>query len=407
MALGTISSLLQITLVLLQTVSSHPELPPQTRDTAIVLAQTSISYARTELSGHAVESPEVSTSGVPIDVFVIAGSDNAVGFGNAAQSPKPAGDSAYQYINGSIIAAVDPVGTASSGSAWPAFATTYTQKNGTKILFVPSAMPNSSAVSNSKSVDLAWTSNGKLIRDAFNITNNALTALKAKGYTPKLSGILWSEGEYEGAAINSGTTDAAIYSEALRNTIQGFRDLFGSDLPFYILATGNAIGSDDLGYGQVRAVQNAIEDPANRIYVVSREPVPFPTTGLQKEGIHYTQAGYIDVGVAAADNVSRVQAGLETHTQKKDGLFAIHTTGERTLTFLGFLNESNSCNASEYTFWYGDGSYDALRVPQNTCGPYTFAVTHTFAPGTYSQRLDFGTASSTQYVIQGNVYRIE
>lgn len=405
MGLDSIVSLLQTTLLLLQVVAAHPELPQSSRDNAVILAQQTLSQIRIELSSS--KGTYINrTDGLPIDVFVIAGADNAVGFGNASQSPAVTNDAVLQFSDGKITPANDPVGNASTGSSWPAFGITYNQKTGHRILLVPSAVANSHVSDQNNSSALRW-SDGGLIMNAFVNTNSAIDALKKSGYNPTLAGIIWAEGEYEGSAINSSALSAEKYKDDLSHTIQSFRETFNSAIPFYILATGNEIGADDAGFAAVRIVQNSLEDPSNNVHIISREPVPFPATGLQTSGIHYTQSGYTHIGVAAADNVARILKGEMTHTQKKEGLYSINPAGERALTFLGFLNESNSCDTSTYTFWYGDGSYADLEVPKGACGPHVFAVTHTFEqPGTYSQRLDSGSASTTGRVIQSNVYTI-
>ena len=75
-----------------------------------------------------------------IDVFAIAGQSNAVGEGNESSGPAVAAGTAYQFFKGTISSADDPVGGASTGSAWPQFAISYNAATKRRIGLVPTAV---------------------------------------------------------------------------------------------------------------------------------------------------------------------------------------------------------------------------------------------------------------------------
>lgn len=408
MDLSYVVTMLQATLLILSTISGHPELPQASRETAIHVAQQAISEATTALS-HA-GSPAAAQA-KPIDVFLIAGGSNAVGFGATDKSPKVSAESVLQFSNGSIFAGNDPVGNASTGSTWPQFGTTYTNKTDRRIAFVPAASTNSSLITK---LGGTWDpASGSAFSESIQNTRAAIQALEVAGYSPDLKGILWSQGEIDALAININSVSASEYHAALQTLVAGFRKSFNKAVPFYIAQIGDQVGADDRGFGEIRRAQNLLAESTPGVHIVVRDAGTFPLLGMMNGTTNtYTQAGYNDIGSVAAGNVANALSGKPLSTSKPSGLLSIVPQG-RSVTFIGYVNSTNSCEAASYSLSYGDGGADDISQPINVCGPYIFATTHTYsAPGTYDLKLEAGSVASNQsdsshQPIQSTTYTVE
>jgi len=272
----------------------------------IRLQEDSVTINGIEFSGTAQELKEtflaevlIVDSYIEIDVFLIAGQSNAQGQGDSSLSPVPQTGTVYQYYNGEISAAADPVGNASTGSAWPSFGIKWNNLTKRKICFVPAAVPSSSQVAAADPGGGTWDTTGTLFDTSVTLLNDAIAALGVAGYTPILRGILWCQGEADAGAITAATITKAQYKTALTTMIANYRTEFGSRLPFFIFRTG---GADTVGRTDVMAAQGEVATSDYFTNLVFINAVNFPTRGLQN-GAHYTQAGYNEMGDFGAVNV--------------------------------------------------------------------------------------------------------
>lgn len=260
----------------------------------------------------------MESSLISVDVFLIAGQSNAVGEGDKNVSPAVNSETILQVYNKTISPAADPVGNALTGSAWPAFGNEYNRICGRRIAFVPAAVGGSGLSPYADVGTGHWAARTfmgqiDLLGMAVDQTRDALALLSASGYTPTLKGILWSQGENEAVRISSGIDLAqADYEAMLSNVIARFRGNLGSDLPFYIFQTGtdtrtDAQGKimfpDDPGYARIRAAQEHIAQNLPHTKIVFSGAVGFAKRGMLKDGIHYTQDGYNEMGLIGARGV--------------------------------------------------------------------------------------------------------
>lgn len=254
------------------------------------------------ISYHGGQWRDDGASGLPLDVFLIAGQSNARGRGDKAQSPVPSGGTALQFYNGTISAAVDPVGDADTGSAWPSFAVTYFNATRRAVAFVPASAGGTAQSAAADTGAGNWDASGALYANSVTALQTALAAFTAAGYAPQLAGILWCQGEGDAIAINTGTIVAATYQAALAAMIARYRSSFGVALPFYIFKTGTDTTVSDTGYAAVRAAQEAVAaaDPFTRI--VFGNAAGFAARGMSN-GVHYTQAGYNEMGRVGAASI--------------------------------------------------------------------------------------------------------
>ncbi len=254
----------------------------------------------------------------PIDVFLIAGQSNAVGEGDKAKSPKVTPDKVLQVYNGAISPANDPVGNAMTGSAWPAFGNEYLAISGRSIAFIPTAVGGTGM---SPYADIGtghWSgyttpSSHDLLGIAIEQTMIAMTLLSNQGYAPSLKGILWSQGENEANNICFGTPLMQSDVEVLlTNVIKRFRKYLGEDCGFYIFKTGNDTRVDmngkpfipnDSGYVIVQGAQEAVARNVPNCKIIFAGAADFGPKGMMKDGIHYNQQGYNEMGRIGAQTL--------------------------------------------------------------------------------------------------------
>lgn len=237
-----------------------------------------------------------------IDVFLVGGQSNAQGQGDSSLSQTIEPGVAYQYYN-SIFEEVlgDPIGNATTGSAWPSFAIKYNSITGRKVCFVPTGVPSSSQVAAADPGGGTWDTTGTLYGIAVAKLQEALVAISNAGYTSFLKGILWCQGEADAGAITATTINKAQYKTALTTMIANFRTEFGSALPFLIFRTG---GADTVGRTDVMAAQGEVATADYFTNLVFINAVDFPSRGLNN-GAHYLQAGYDEMGDVGAINTSQ------------------------------------------------------------------------------------------------------
>src|SRR5690606_8594754 len=128
-----------------------------------------------------------------VRLFVVAGQSNALGRGDSASSPSVATGDGY-YWNGTAFSRLaDPVGGATTGSAWPAFANQWRSNGGVIPVFRGFAGGDTSVLTNEAP---NWNVTGSLyegLRDGINATVAAFetqTKFTVDGVT-----LLWCEGE--------------------------------------------------------------------------------------------------------------------------------------------------------------------------------------------------------------------
>jgi lysophospholipase L1-like esterase len=273
-----------------------------------------------------------------IDVFLIAGQSNAEGYDNTTSGPTITPGTAYQYYsairtvpqdtytniitNGVISPANDPVGNASTGSAWPQFAITYYAKTGHKVAFVPAAVGATSLIATDSNIWGNWSPTGQLFGNSVTDLNKAMAAFQAAGYNPHFVGVLWDQGESDTYAGNG-----AAYQSALQTLIANYRAQFGANMPFYIFRTGTEVGQNDEPFAEIRNAQEAVAAADSNTFVVFRNAVDFPARGLMNnDGTHYSQAGYNEMGNIGAEAIANRISG-QYWAQQSNNLVLASTTG--------------------------------------------------------------------------------
>ena len=278
--------------------------------TAILLFYSLIGCTK---KGHTLSEEEIKQQKI-MDVFLIGGQSNAIGYSGingSILSPNPAPKTSYQYYKGKFAEVLDEVGEPVTGSPWPSFAIRYNQLTRRKICFVQQAVGGSSQTAESEIGFGNWS-----IDNPINIAANvqlhaAIAAIDSAGFTPVFKGILWSQGESDAMVLN-GDIGPTAYTQA--KYIAGFKAMLdqyrkaagglGAGTPIFIFKIGGEITKSDYGYSLIRNAQDSVAnfDPT-RNKIVFTGAFGFIARGMMEGNVHYSQAGYNEMGTQGAISV--------------------------------------------------------------------------------------------------------
>lgn len=256
----------------------------------------------------------------PIDLFVTAGQSNAQGRGDSTLSPATVENVAYERRHdGSIITPVtDPVGVghnpATTGSFVPAFLNSVTAATGVPACIAHGApLGGTALLSATSSPNGRWDTAGTRLADWAAIATDALADLTSAGWTPTLRGAVWHQGERD-IQHHPGTTAElkAAYKAGLATLLADMRSLSGvAAMDLYVMQVGVVDGYAERSAAVQDAQAEACAETPGLVLVYDRCK-DFPALGWMKSDLlHYTQAGYNDMGSAAGSVVAANLAGEE------------------------------------------------------------------------------------------------
>jgi len=247
-------------------------------------------------------------------LFLVAGQSNAVGVGNADSSTICIPATCFEYIStaDSIRPLKDPVGysatnedfqAAVTGSAWPAFASTYYQLTGDTVIIVQAAKGGTSCTAAADAGAGNWSSAYHLFTQA------AAKAKRAETFTgQQLSGIIWLQGESDAMGINSNKISVCQYEDALIDLIQRFRNAFRCNLPFYIIQTGLYTQKYDSAFSIVRKIQQHVADEDSLTFIADSAAITYRALGwMNADHIHLDQRALNNTGANAAQNIVYIE----------------------------------------------------------------------------------------------------
>jgi hypothetical protein len=243
-----------------------------------------------------------------VDVFLVAGQSNSRGRGDRAASPDTPLLPLFAFDDGRFTRLVDPVGDAETGSAWPAFGQVYYARR-----HRPTALAIEAVGGTAQHVEAAndesdphWDDGGTLRRLAADEVRECLSRVELAGQTAHLRGVLWAQGERDAQAIDAGELTPREYQAALRDMIRWFRSELGDGLRFFVFQTGRKERGDTPGFAAVRNAQEQIAADDPRTHLVFAGAKLFPVEGKMGDNLHYSQAGYDEMGATGASNVARI-----------------------------------------------------------------------------------------------------
>ena len=130
-------------------------------------------------------------------------------------------------------------------------------------------------------------------------------ALQSAGASARFRGVLWDQGEADALAINLGFETANDYHHLLSELITRYRQNFGSSTPFFIFESGATTDKNQKGMAMVRSVQVQVSAEDGQAPIVFKDAATFIARGLMaKNGSHYSQAGYNEMGHKGALRVA-------------------------------------------------------------------------------------------------------
>jgi len=260
--------------------------------------------------------------GNAIDIFLIMGQSNALGRGDITQSPQTVPGN-ITYFGGAIYPANDPLPTTYAvkkpyGSMWPAFGNTYNALTGRHVCFVQAARGGTSLVATGANYSNGvWDTNGVLAPNAAHQLQMAIDSLTLAGYAPVVKGFLWEQGEADAGAIANGVMTQLAYTDTLVTLANRFRAQFGATIPFYILRSGAIHPAPPDFMIWVRNAQEAALPLDSNMFIVTRNASTFNIRNMMSPDtilnlVHYSQSGYNELGVTAAQGVVLSQMSSAT-----------------------------------------------------------------------------------------------
>lgn len=239
-----------------------------------------------------------------LDVFLCIGGSNAVGRGDSSLSAHPTTDTALVYHDGAIVEAVDPVGNAITGSAWPAFGKQYYAVTGRRIGFVVHGVPASTHTAVADSGAGNWDTAGTLVDESIALMDAALIAF-AVADTPIISGIIFVGIIGDSAALAAATITQTDLCDAMLAMLARYRVEYGADLPLYLIGLPETTAIAAAQVLQIRGAHDQASWSDPLVKIVFRGPQDYYRRGFMKEdGAHLNQRGLNEVGRVAALNIT-------------------------------------------------------------------------------------------------------
>lgn len=246
-------------------------------------------------------------------ILVIAGQSNAVGQGDSSTSLFES-STCFEFHSqlNSIVPLKDPVGQshmnfekANTGSLAPSLAFHLSSVADKSVLIIQCGKGGSSLHPFAEHDSWGnWSETGNLLKNSFRKINLALFEVqKDFNSYPKVSAIIWSQGENDGEAVGLGVLSQEEYKYALKELIANYRNEFGEKLPFLIVETGRHITCDvcDRGFEMVRQVQREVADEDINTFIGYNETEFFIERNWLTNSVHYNQMALNDIGKKLAN----------------------------------------------------------------------------------------------------------
>ncbi len=260
--------------------------------------------------------PTVTVYGETVNLVIVAGQSNALGYGAAADElpPElytPQADIRFWFEEGSNIAILDPALRISSGDAWiplqfqvDASGSTFLDDSGgfgpevSLGRHLADVLPNDIALLkfafNGASLVGPWNPDGgatSLYVQMLNRLNSAITDLVNEGHTVEVVGFFWMQGESD--ALNEDAANA--YQENLTNFIARLRaDVDVADLPFVFGRIQPFLPSP--GVEAVRLAQLAVDLGVPDTWMINTDDLP-----VAEDLLHFSAAGELIFGDRMAE----------------------------------------------------------------------------------------------------------
>lgn len=252
----------------------------------------------------------------PPVLFIVAGQSNAVGYCTPPYEAATYCGTFWNYQTGvnELQPLKDPTNaTKTNGaSAWPAFARHFFELTHRKVCILNVAYGGAAVTDVSSNT---WYGDDSPHRQRASTQYAAATAaLGTINEDYVLGGLLWIQGEAETSRIGNGNTTAEAYKAGTLDVFTFFRQLASdAEMPVYMSQIGfydGAFTNTNWMNGHLAVQQAQIElaqGDANHVYLVFEGAKYFNKAGYMRDSVHYSQAGYNEVGEAFARYIANRQ----------------------------------------------------------------------------------------------------
>lgn len=244
-----------------------------------------------------------------VDVFLVGGQSNAQGSGDPTEAPEVPEGIAYEFEPelDDLIPMAEPVGPGPRASAWSAFARSYVEQTDMPVVIV--SRPAGGAAQH-PAADLGgghWEANDDHSVVALEALRKCLDHLDSRGITWTLQGILWHQGERDAISIEEGTIDQQDYFTAVQEMLAWFRESLEEPmLDLFVFKLGRRRSGDTNGFRAIRAAQDDLAEQDDYVHIVYEGAPAFAEDGRMHDDLHYTQAGYNEMGEQGARSVASI-----------------------------------------------------------------------------------------------------
>ena len=248
-------------------------------------------------------APLSSTPSNRVDLFLLTGQSNAEGQGDSSTSTVTT--NGLTLYNSIIGGCADPVGTASTGSMWPAFAKEWYARTGRNAIMIPSYQDGAGLTAVADTGFGNYSPTGALRAAAVTAMSDAKTWLSANtDYSIVTENILWCQGENDAAQINASNLTGAQYQAALEELADYWEANIAMD-KMYVIRTGKRDdGAQLTAYQDLRDAQDDACAANDNLVMTFTGAVNFPDEGKMIDALHWDQDGLNEAGQGASSIVA-------------------------------------------------------------------------------------------------------
>lgn len=269
------------------------------RDVSILVGRAftanEIAMLRSYLATHA-PSRYTLPPGHTVDILLVAGQSNAEGRGTMSLSP--ATTRGGIYASGAVSPLLDPVGNATTGSAWPAFANAYHNAKPDRTLLVVELATGGSGLLVDGNPASNWSPSGTLRAPAVTAANAAIAYVAAlPSNTLGKVFVAWAQGEQEVLLHNGTTITGPLYQAATTELFDYFTANLTQLDAILVSEVGDRVPAA-ANFEAIRAAQAAAVAAHAKGHMAFSGAKDFPSQSKMSDAVHYTQAGYNEMGEA-------------------------------------------------------------------------------------------------------------
>lgn len=245
----------------------------------------------------------------PYVLFIVGGQSNAAGRTMPAYESATYCGKLWDWSTNvnTLVDLKDPTNMYRSGygSAWPAFARTFFELTGRKVIMLNTAS-GGSYVTDYGGTNTWFGEDSSLRLHTTEKYSDMLSYLSDNRISFELGGLFWIQGEAEALKVGNGTIGIDYFKECTINVFDFYKKLTDeTELPIFISQVGyqktvytNPTLLD--GYNKIHTAQKELSTELNNTYLAFESAKYFVLSNEMYDDYHYTQHGYNKLGEAFA-----------------------------------------------------------------------------------------------------------